>query len=201
MGGTPCTSQTSSSSLEPFRDLGRPRISPILGPSRVLRLAPLPSLPEQREGKGLQCGQAAPAPSRSPVLGNTAVSPHDCTRRSITRSPLLITVFYGSYPGSPGEVNWFSLPQPQGEGREAQRGKNEFGESQGQAVPSPSAFPTGIEAGIAPWESPFTCHSPPTNIFQLQCSFSPKLHREVEVKRLFLCASGELPMEKRDSSC
>ena len=82
-----------------------------------------------------------------------------------------------------------------------QRAKNEFGESQGQAVPSPPAFPVGIEEGIAPWESPFTCHLPPANTFRPQCSFSPKLPTEVEVKRLFLCTSGELPMERRDSSC
>lgn len=82
-----------------------------------------------------------------------------------------------------------------------QRAKNYFGESQGQAVPSPSAFPVSIEAGIAPWGRPFTCHLPPANTFQLQCSFSLKLHTEVEVKRLFLCASGELLVERRDSSC
>lgn len=145
----------------------------------------MPKLAGQREGKGLQHTGAVPALSQSLVLGNTSVSPRDCTHSSITRLLMLITTFYSSYLSTPGEVNWFSLPQPSGEGREAQTARNEFEESQGQAVPSPSAFPAGIEAGIAPWESPLPAAHPLLIFSNSSTHFNPNCTQRKESKGYF----------------
>lgn len=110
--------QHTSRSLEPYRDLGRPHISPILGPPQVPRLV---LLGKAKGSSTMGCASSVLVTGAGKHLGD----PRDCTRRTVTRLLLLITAFYGSYPGK-GESVHPPTALRRGEGG-AKRKKMSFG--------------------------------------------------------------------------